>query len=121
LNPEKGSDTKKPYYSDHPTTIIPKCPPATIAFKTPGSPPPNLQTTENIDSHNQKKLKYLQDKPGIKIQVANKLPLAKELYMSCFNHMGKENSMLIRKVIKKINHLQLDYSMAVDNESLVFF
>ena len=45
--------------------------------------------------------------------------MTKEL--SCFNHMGKEYSMLIRKVIKKINHLQLDCSMAVDNELLVFF
>ena len=29
----------------------PKCPPSTIAFKTPGSPPPNLETRGEKSTH----------------------------------------------------------------------
>ena len=40
--------SKKAFYCIHPTTIIPKCPPATIAFNTPGSPPPNLKPQKTL-------------------------------------------------------------------------
>lgn len=65
-----------------PTTIIPKCPPATIAFKTPGSPPPNLKHKEYINSH-KKKIYWTYWVPGIKIKVANKWLCSKQSSTIC--------------------------------------
>ena len=65
--PQRG---KKAFYCIHPTAIIPKCPPATIAFNTPGSPPPNLKKHGKYWQL-QNENSGLLDKPGIKIKLAN--------------------------------------------------
>lgn len=58
---------KNAFYHIHSTTNIPKCPPATIAFNTPGSPPPNLKTQKTLSVAKRKLIFISQTNLGLRL------------------------------------------------------